>query len=132
MKHNRAISVAVFVLFVAVMPLLAHHSIQAEFDSEKTFTMTGTLKKVDWINPHSVTWIAVMDEETGKVVDGGCQGNPPNTYHRAGLKKADWKIGEVVSLTCSAAKDGSKNWGFIKMIKYHSDGHVIVIRLGGV
>jgi hypothetical protein len=40
-------------------------------------------------------------------------------------------VGEEVTMTCLAAKDHSKHWGFLKQIKYHSDGHVLVFRLGG-
>jgi hypothetical protein len=61
----------------------------------------------------------------------GCEGNPPATYHRAGLNKSDWKIGEVVTITCVAAKDGTKHWGFLKEIKYLSDGHALVFKIGG-
>jgi len=53
------------------------------------------------------------------------------TYSRAGVHREDWRIGEVVTVTCLAAKDGSKHWGFLKQIKYHSDGHVLVFRQGG-
>ncbi len=34
-------------------PLSAHHSVQAVFDIHKTITVTGTVAKVEWINPHS-------------------------------------------------------------------------------
>ena len=132
MMHRRGVWVAFFGLLLGALPVLAHHSVEAEFFQDKTWTQTGVLTKVDWINPHSITWITVKDEATGKEERVGCQGNPPTTYSRAGLVKSDWKIGEVVSITCLAAKDGSKNWGFIKSLKYHSDGHVIVFRVGAV
>jgi len=47
------------------------------------------------------------------------------------VHREDWRIGEVVTVTCLVAKDGSKHWGFLKQIKYHSDGHVLVFRQGG-
>jgi hypothetical protein len=34
-------------------------------------------------------------------------------------------------MTCLVARDGTKRWGFIKQIKYHSDGHVLVFRQAG-
>ena len=111
--------------------MLAHHSISAEFDPSKEWSVTGTLSRIDWINPHTATWVDVKDPATGMVEQWGCEGNPPATWHRAGLKKEDWKIGEMVTLTCAAAKDGSKHWGFIKMLKYKSDGRVMVFRIGG-
>ena len=54
-----------------------------------------------------------------------------STYSRAGVHREDWRVGEEVTMTCLAAKDHSKHWGFLKQIKYHSDGHVLVFRLGG-
>jgi hypothetical protein len=118
-------------LLVASAPLLAHHSVTAEFDPNQEWTVTGVLKKVDWINPHTATWVEVKDESTGAAETWGCEGNPPSTYSRAGVHRQDWRVGEVVTLTCIAAKDHSKHWGFLKQIKYHSDGHVLVFRLGG-
>jgi hypothetical protein len=120
-----------FVLLSFAIPVLAHHSVTAEFDPTKEWAVTGVLSKVDWINPHTATWVDVKDEQTGKVETWGCEGNPPATYHRVGLKKEDWRVGEMVTMTCWVAKDGSKRWGFLKEIKYQSDGHVLVFRLSG-
>ena len=118
-------------LILGAVPVFSHHSISAEFDPAKEWSVTGVLTKIDWINPHTATYVEVKDPATGKVETYGCEGNPPATWHRAGLNKSDWKLGEVVTLTCAAAKDGTKNWGFIKMMKYKSDGRVMVFRIGG-
>jgi hypothetical protein len=126
-----AAALLVISLLVMTAPLCAHHSVTAEFDPNQEWTATGVLKKVDWINPHTATWVEVKDEGTGTVETWGCEGNPPSTYSRAGVHREDWRVGEVVTMTCLAAKDHSKHWGFLKQIKYHSDGHVLVFRLGG-
>jgi hypothetical protein len=130
-REGHGVLLALFGLFVAAVPALAHHSVTAEFNPDKEWVVTGVLSKVDWINPHTATWVDVKDEKTGKVETWGCEGNPPSTYSRAGVHREDWRVGEVVTMTCIAAKDGSKRWGFLKQIKYHSDGHVLVFRLGG-
>jgi hypothetical protein len=130
-RKNHVLLLTVSVLFLAVLPTWAHHSFTAEFNPDKEFSVTGVLTKVDWVNPHTVTWIDVKDDKTGQVESWSCQGNPPGTYSRAGVHREDWRIGEVVTVTCLAAKDGTKHWGFLKQIKYHSDGHVLVFRQGG-
>jgi Family of unknown function (DUF6152) len=130
-RKNHVLLVTVSVLFLTVLPTWAHHSFTAEFNPDKEFSVTGVLTKVDWVNPHTVTWIDVKDDKTGQVESWSCQGNPPGTYSRAGVHREDWRIGEVVTVTCLAAKDGTKHWGFLKQIKYHSDGHVLVFRQGG-
>lgn len=131
MKRTYRLLVGIGLLFGAALPLFAHHSISSEFTVAKEWTVTGTLSRIDWINPHTATWVEGNDPKTGKVAMWGCEGPPPATFHRAGMKKEDWKLGEEVVMTCAAAKDGSPYWGFIHMIKYKSDGRVMVFRIGG-
>ena len=114
----------------AAVPVFAHHSITSEFDPSKEFSIKGVLTKIEWSNPHVYTYADVTDPSTGKTETWAFEGNPPGTLHRAGVKKEDWKIGETVTITAVAAKDGTKHLGFLKMIKY-SDGHALVFRVGG-
>ena len=140
MKHKSryAVLIAFFGLLLVALPALAHHSVQAEFYQDHEWTQTGVLTRVDWINPHSQTWITVKNSKSGKEALVACQGHPPNAFSRAGLKKKDWAIGEVVTITCLASKDNARNaigtpsWGFIKMIKFEKTGRLIVIRDNGV
>src|SRR5215470_12761120 len=121
--------VALFLFaFLAAVPVLAHHSINAEFYPDKDWSQTGVLTKIEWINPHTVTWISVKDPQTGKTQDVACQGGNPRNYSRNHLTPADWRIGEVVTLTCLQARNGSRTWGFIKSLRYASDGHTLSLR----
>ncbi len=129
-KSQRVSRTFLGILLIGVaIPVFAHHSVTSEFDPGKEFSVTGVLTRVAWTNPHVYWWVDVKDD-SGNIVTYSFEGNPPGMYHRAGLHKDDWKVGEVVTVTAVAAKDGSKHLGFGKIIKY-SDGHSIVLKVGG-
>jgi|SRR5579864_2222508 len=131
MKYrSQSVLLGLFAFLLGAMPVLAHHSITSEFDPSREVTVKGVLTKIEWSNPHIYTYVDVKDA-TGKVETWAFEGNPPGTLHRAGIKKEDWQIGQDVTVTYAAAKDGSKHLGFLKMIKYASDGHTLVFRVGG-
>ena len=102
-----AIAYAGFALLMAARPHVAHHSIAAEFDANKPFKMTGTVTKVEWMNPHTYFYIDVKDDKSGKVANWGMEMGSPNGLMRAGWTRNTMKVGEVVTVEGSLAKDGS-------------------------
>jgi hypothetical protein len=89
----------------------AHHSTAAEFDKQKPITFTGTIKKVDWMNPHIYTHVEVKGAD-GKAVVYKVEGNPPNALFRQGWRKDSLKIGETVTVSGLRAKnEASMNIG---------------------
>ena len=118
------------VFLLVTVPAHAHHSVTAVFDQSKEVTVTGTLTKVSWTNPHIYYFVDVKDDD-GKVTTWSFEGNPPGLLHRSGMRKEMWKTGEVVTVTAWGAKDGTANLGFGKRIKYLSDGHEIILRVQG-
>jgi hypothetical protein len=130
-RRSPGLLFAVLSLLTFAVPVFAHHSISAEFDATKEYTVSGVLKGVMWINPHIVTLVDVTDPKTGKTVEFQFQGGGPASYHRDGLYKEDWVVGEPVTCTYIAAKDGTRNLGFLEMLKYKKTGRVLVFRHGG-
>ncbi len=94
-------------LVASAMPLLAHHSFAAEFDSAKAVTLTGVVTKVEWMNPHIYFYIDVKDAKTGKVTNWGCEMGSPNGLARQGWTRNTLKIGMTVAVEGSQAKDAS-------------------------
>ena len=90
----------------SAMPLWAHHSFAAEYDRAKPIALTGTVTKVEWMNPHVYFYMDVKDPD-GKVTNWALElGNPAGLYRR-GWKKEALKIGGTVTIAGSLAKDGS-------------------------
>ena len=93
------------------LPLAAHHSFDAEFDANKTQTLTGVVTKVDWVNPHAYIFFTMKDSK-GEVQTFKVELGPPYALTRGGWKKDTVKIGDTIKVENAAmAKDGSNYAG---------------------
>jgi hypothetical protein len=125
MRQNvRRVLAVSFGLLLLVIPAFAHHSATAEFDSSKTFTVKGTLTKLEWVNPHVYMYADVTDEN-GKVIPYSFETGPPGNLRRAGVVRTMFNVGDVVTIEAAVAKDGTKHLGLLKSIHF-SDGHTVV------
>ncbi|MEO8097571.1 MAG: DUF6152 family protein [Acidobacteriota bacterium] len=93
-------------MLINTAPVSAHHSFAAEYDSKNLLTLTGTISKVEWTNPHIYIHLDVKDA-TGKVTTWALEGYPPNTLKRTGFPRGVLKDGDTVTITAYKAKDGS-------------------------
>jgi hypothetical protein len=109
MRTKMAVIATAFAVLAGAVPMLAHHSFSAEFDRDKPFKATGVVTKVDWQNPHIWFYIDVKDEKTGKVTNYGWEMGSPNGLMRRGWTRNSLKVGSVVTVEGSMAKDGSNN-----------------------
>jgi len=107
-------------LFCA-LPLVAHHSVSAEFNADKVITLKGVVSKVDWVNPHIFIYVDVKDE-SGKVTTWRLQSLPPMFFKNSGLTKAKLLDGVEATVTAFPAKDGTDDFGFLLKLSY-PDGH---------
>ena len=118
--------VAAVAVLSAGVPMIAHHSFAAEFDAQKGIKLTGAVTKIEWLNPHTYYYLDVTEvcqgapaaqgKETewkcepadkAKVPNWGLEMGSPNGLMRQGWTRNSMKIGDVVTVEGSAAKDGS-------------------------
>jgi hypothetical protein len=99
-------------------PLSAHHSIQAQFDITKHVTVSGSIAKVEFINPHSYLTINVKDAD-GKIIKWAFEMAAAAQLRARGMSRADrggLKPGDEVTVVALAARDGS-NSGLLQELK---------------
>jgi len=98
--------IAVVVLAAAAVPVLAHHSFAAEYDSKQFMNVNGVVSKVEWTNPHTYVYVDVADA-SGKTTTWAFEGYPPVTLKRTGFARDMIKVGDKVNMTAWKAKDGA-------------------------
>jgi hypothetical protein len=106
MRTKLAVALVLAGLFLAAVPAWAHHAFGAEFDIDKPIKLTGTLTKVEWINPHAWLHIDVKNPD-GTVTDWMVEGGSPNTLLRHGFTRNTLEVGTVIIVSGFQAKDGT-------------------------
>src|SRR3954470_6152588 len=94
-------------LFICAVSVMANHFFAAEYDAAKPIKLTGTVTKIEWTNPHCFFHIDVKNEASGKIENWAFELGNPNALLRAGWTPTSVKIGDVVAVEGSRARDGS-------------------------
>jgi hypothetical protein len=105
----------------ASQPVLAHHSF-AMFDLTKEMTLVGTIKEVQFTNPH--VWIQVMvPNARGAQVEWSIEAGAPGMLLRTGWKPSSLKSGDPVTIVTHPARNGTTNGSLVRVTL--ADGRVL-------
>ncbi len=92
---------------VLVINVRAHHAFNSEFDAAKPIMLTGVVKKMEWINPHS--WLTIdVKRPDGTIETWEIEAGAPNAMFRRGFNRNSLPIGTEVVVNGFQAKDGGK------------------------
>ena len=106
--HSRLLTVmaSAGMLVAAALPLAAHHSFSAEFDSNKQVTLEGKVVQMEWVNPHS--WLQIdVPKADGTVERWRIEGGSPSVLLRLGWNRNSLPPGLKIKVVAFQAKDGS-------------------------
>ena len=95
-----------FCLAGTAVSVVAHHAFAAEFDANKPVTFTGTVTKMEWVNPH--VWLHMdVKRPDGTIESWAFEAGTPNVLFRRGFTKASLLTGTEVKVEGYQAKDGT-------------------------
>ncbi|MEP6963440.1 MAG: DUF6152 family protein [Acidobacteriota bacterium] len=98
------------ILAACAIPLVAHHSFEAEYDFNKTMKITGVVTKMDWMNPHAHFYVDVKGAD-GKVVNWNMELGAIPVLLKQGWRKDSLKTGDAVTVEGYLPKDGTRAMG---------------------
>ncbi len=110
---SRSIACGVLTVLLLAGSASAHHNMSAYFDFNNRVTVTGTLAKIDWRNPHIELIVDGKDGE--KAQAWRLEGPAPGFFRDRDVSKADFEValGKAVTAEASRARDGSA-WGLLR------------------
>jgi hypothetical protein len=115
------VSIAVACLLTAALPALGHHS-TSMFDDEKVVELKGTVKELQWTNPH--IWLQVVAETNGTPTEWSLEGGSPNSLSRQGWRSTTFKPGDEIAVRFNPMRDGAPGGRFIGA-RFDADGRTI-------
>lgn len=122
---------AVFIATIAAGSLWAHHSTTAVFDMGKKIQVTGTLNRVDWINPHISIFVDAKGEHGTDAWH--FEGSPPAWFRRVGVNKNDIAKyqGQMITVDGVRAKDGTL-YGYLQKITFADGSSLETVAAGQI
>lgn len=98
------VRLAVLGVMAAPWALQAHHSF-AMFDLDRTTSVSGTIKEMQWVNPHA--WLQVnVPDASGKVVEWSFESGNPSGLYKLGWRQSALKSGDRITVRFHPLRDG--------------------------
>jgi hypothetical protein len=113
---------ATLAMMATVAP--AHHSLAGQFDTNKTFDITGVVSRVEWVNPHTYVYVDVKKSD-GSALTYKLESLPVAMMRKAGLSKNELLgDGKLVNIKAHPARNGTPTLGYMLILKF-ADGREI-------
>jgi hypothetical protein len=105
MGTKRVAAMTALGVVLAAASVVAHHAFSAEFDPNKPVSLTGTITKAEWTNPHAWVYIDVKGTD-GQIANWAIEMGPPNALLRRGWRRSSMPYGSQIKVEGFAAKNG--------------------------
>jgi hypothetical protein len=116
MSKRSSSILAVCGLLMAAAPVAAHHALVAQYDMDKPIEITGTLNKMEFINPHSMLHLDVKNPN-GTVTTWVFQTTNAGSLRSRGLARTALQQGATYTVKGFAARNGNP-MGFLRVLVF--------------
>ena len=103
----KALSLAAFTAAAFASPALAHHSFSM-FDQQKVVTLSGTVKELEWVNPHSWLRLMVENEQTHQPQQWSIELASTGQQARIGWNPQTVRPGDKITIEINPLRDGAR------------------------
>jgi len=104
-RTNGWLVAAALVLAVVAAPAARSHHSAAMFNEQVVLTLKGTVKRFDYVNPHSWLYVDVENDD-GTITEWGFELDAPPRLRRLGIAPTFWQPGDAVTVKTNPLHDG--------------------------
>lgn len=109
----------------------AHHSLSGQFDTARTFEITGVVSRVDWVNPHTYVYVDVKQPD-GALLTWKIESLPVAMMRKAGLTKGELQgDGRPVWVQGHPARGSEPRLGYMVQLRLADGRQIQFARIPG-